>query len=56
MSRVEEVTVAEIEIGIGKSRRRGYALDEVAIVPSRRTAADEVDTSWQIGAYQFDVP
>jgi IMP dehydrogenase len=49
--------VAEIEIGIGKSGRRGYSLDEVTIVPSRRTRdADEVDVSWQIDAYQFDVP
>ncbi|MFN7149056.1 MAG: GuaB3 family IMP dehydrogenase-related protein [Microthrixaceae bacterium] len=49
--------MAEIEIGIGKSGRRGYSLDEVTIVPSRRTRdADEVDTSWQIDAYQFDVP
>jgi len=49
--------VAEIEIGMGKSGRRGYSLDEVAIVPSRRTRdADDVDLSWQIDAYQFDVP
>lgn len=49
--------MAEIEIGIGKSGRRGYSLDEVTIVPSRRTRdADEVDTSWQIDAYQFDIP
>ena len=49
--------MAEIEIGIGKSGRRGYALDEVTIVPSRRTRdADEVETSWQIDAYQFEVP
>lgn len=49
--------MAEIDIGIGKSGRRGYSLDEVAIVPSRRTRdADEVDTSWQLDAYQFDVP
>jgi IMP dehydrogenase len=51
------VDVAEIEIGIGKSGRRGYSLDEVAIVPSRRTRdADEVDLSWQIDAYQFGIP
>jgi IMP dehydrogenase len=51
------VDVAEIEIGIGKSGRRGYSLDEVAIVPSRRTRdADEVDLSWQIDAYQFELP
>lgn len=49
--------MAEIEIGIGKSGRRGYALDEVAIVPSRRTRdAEEVDVSWQIDAYQFEIP
>ncbi len=49
--------MAEIEIGIGKSGRRGYSLNEVSVVPSRRTRdADEVDISWQIDAYQFDVP
>ncbi len=49
--------MAEIEIGIGKSGRRGYSLDEVAISPSRRTRdADEVETSWQIDAYQFEIP
>ena len=49
--------MAEIEIGIGKSGRRGYSLDEVAIVPSRRTRdADEVDLSWQLDAYQFELP
>lgn len=49
--------MAEIEIGIGKSGRRGYSLDEVAIVPSRRTRdADEVEVSWQIDAYQFELP
>lgn len=49
--------MAEIEIGMGKSGRRGYSLDEVTIVPSRRTRdADEVDVSWQIDAYQFELP
>ena len=49
--------MAEIEIGMGKAARRGYSLDEVAIVPSRRTRdADEVELSWQIDAYQFDLP
>lgn len=49
--------MAEIEIGLGKDGRRGFALDEVAIVPSRRTRdADEVETSWQIDAYQFALP
>jgi IMP dehydrogenase len=49
--------VADIDIGIGKSGRRGYSLDEVAILPSRRTRdADDVDTTWQIDAYQFGLP
>ncbi|MCB1271661.1 MAG: GuaB3 family IMP dehydrogenase-related protein [Microthrixaceae bacterium] len=49
--------MTSVDIGLGKSARRGYSLDEVAIVPSRRTrAAHEVDLSWQIDAYQFDTP
>ncbi|HMS13629.1 MAG TPA: IMP dehydrogenase [Microthrixaceae bacterium] len=49
--------MADRQIGIGKSARRGYALDEVSIVPSRRTRdADEVDSTWQIDAFTFDVP
>ncbi len=49
--------MAETEIGLGKQGRRGYSLDEVAIVPSRRTRdADQVDVSWQVDAYQFDLP
>jgi IMP dehydrogenase len=47
----------EIEIGIGKTARRGYGFDEVAIVPSRRTRdPDDVDVSWEIDAWTFDVP
>src|SRR2546422_390899 len=39
----------EIEIGIGKTARRAYGFDEVAIVPSRRTRdPDDVDISWEI--------
>jgi IMP dehydrogenase len=49
--------VAEIEIGMGKTGRRAYSLDEVAILPSRRTRdADEVDVSWQLDAFQFGIP
>jgi IMP dehydrogenase len=47
----------EIEIGIGKTARRGYGFDEVAIVPSRRTRdPDDVDVSWEIDAWRFDLP
>src|SRR5436190_2765581 len=47
----------DIEIGIGKTARRAYGFDEVAIVPSRRTRdPDDVDISWEIDAYKFDLP
>src|SRR5919109_375775 len=47
----------EIEIGIGKTARRGYGFDEVAIVPSRRTRdPDDVDISWDIDAWSFELP
>ncbi|WP_018143640.1 GuaB3 family IMP dehydrogenase-related protein [Alloscardovia criceti] len=47
----------EIEIGIGKSGRMCYALDDVAIVPTRRTRDhQDVSTAWQVDAYQFDIP
>lgn len=49
--------MAEIEIGLGKSGRRAYGLDEIAIVPSRRTRdVHDVDITWEIDAYKFDLP
>ena len=49
--------MAEVEIGIGKSGRRAYGLDDIAIVPSRRTRdPDDIDVSWEIDAYQFGLP
>src|SRR5512134_37527 len=47
----------EVEIGRGKKARRAYGLDDIAIVPSRRTRdPDDVDISWHIDAYRFDLP
>ena len=47
----------DIEIGMGKTGRRAYGFDEVAIVPSRRTRdPDDVDISWEIDAWTFDLP
>jgi IMP dehydrogenase len=47
----------DIEIGIGKTARRAYGFDEVAIVPSRRTRdPDDVDISWEIDAWTFGIP
>jgi IMP dehydrogenase len=49
--------VTQVEIGRGKSGRRAYALDEIGIVPSRRTRqAEDVSISWQIDAYRFELP
>ncbi len=49
--------MAEIDLGLGKTARRGYSLDEVCLVPSRRTRdIDLVDLSWTIDAYTFDLP
>lgn len=49
--------MADIEIGMGKSGRRAYGFDDIAIVPSRRTRdPEDVDISWQIDAFRFDLP
>jgi IMP dehydrogenase len=47
----------EIEIGIGKSGRRAYGFDEIAIVPSRRTRdPEDVDISWDLDAFHLELP
>jgi IMP dehydrogenase len=49
--------VAEVEIGIGKTGRRAYGFDDIAIVPSRRTRdPDDIDISWDLDAYHFELP
>ncbi|HEU4896486.1 MAG TPA: GuaB3 family IMP dehydrogenase-related protein [Actinomycetota bacterium] len=49
--------MAEVEIGIGKSGRRAYGFDDIAIVPSRRTRdPDDIDISWDLDAYHFELP
>ncbi|WP_166973221.1 GuaB3 family IMP dehydrogenase-related protein [Brevibacterium atlanticum] len=48
---------SEIEIGKGKRGRRAYSLDDIAIVPARRTRdPEDVSLNWQIDAYQFELP
>lgn len=47
----------EVEIGAGKSARRAYGFDDIAIVPSRRTRdPDDVDISWEVDAFRFELP
>jgi IMP dehydrogenase len=49
--------VAEAEIGLGKTARPAYSLDDIAIVPTRRTRdADLVDISWEVDAFRFELP
>ncbi|HVD34908.1 MAG TPA: GuaB3 family IMP dehydrogenase-related protein [Rubrobacter sp.] len=46
----------DIEIGRGKTARRAYGLDEIAIVPSRRTRdPEDVDISWSLGNLNLDL-
>ncbi|MDY5785763.1 MULTISPECIES: GuaB3 family IMP dehydrogenase-related protein [unclassified Corynebacterium] len=46
-----------VEIGIGREARRAYKLDDISLVPARRTrSASDVDTSWNIDAYAFEFP
>jgi IMP dehydrogenase len=47
----------EVEIGRGKKARRAYGLDDIAIVPSRRTRdPDDIDIAWKLGDYRFELP
>jgi IMP dehydrogenase len=46
-----------VEIGMGKTARRTYELDDINIVPSRRTrSSQDVSTAWQMDAYRFEIP
>lgn len=47
----------EISIGQGKASSIAYSLDDVAIVPSRRTRDPrDVSVSWQLDAFYFKIP
>jgi IMP dehydrogenase len=42
---------------MGRSARRAYDLQQIEIVPSRRTrTSQEVSTAWQLDAYRFEIP
>src|SRR5260370_681480 len=46
-----------VEIGMGRTARRTYELDDITIVPSRRTrSSQDVSTTWQMDAYRFEIP
>lgn len=47
----------EVEIGRGKRGRRAYSLDDIALIPARRTRdPEDVSTSWQLDAYHLEIP
>jgi IMP dehydrogenase len=47
----------DIVIGRNKTARRAYGMDEIALVPGRRTLDPQLaDTSWEIGGVQRDIP
>lgn len=46
-----------VEIGMGRTARRTYELDDINIVPARRTrSSQDVSTAWQLDAYRFEIP
>ena len=45
------------EIGIGREARTTYHLDDVAVVPSRRTrSSKDVDTRWTVSYTHLTLP
>jgi IMP dehydrogenase len=49
--------IVDIQIGKGKTARRAYGFDEIALVPSGKTLDPSLaDTSWQIGGVKRDIP
>src|ERR1700716_4681278 len=46
-----------VEIGMGRTARRTYELDDINIVPARRTrSSQDVSTTWELDAYRFEIP
>jgi IMP dehydrogenase len=47
----------DIQIGKGKTARRAYGIDEIALVPGRKTLDPSMtDTSWEIGGIRREIP
>jgi IMP dehydrogenase len=47
----------DIQIGRGKTARRAYGIDEIALVPGQRTLDPNLaDTRWQIGNIEREIP
>lgn len=49
--------MTELEVGRSKRARRAYGLDDIAVVPSRRTRdPEDVSLEWNIDAFGFSIP
>jgi IMP dehydrogenase len=47
----------DIQIGRNKTARRAYGIDEIALVPGRRTLDPQLpNTGWQIGKIEREIP
>ncbi|MEB3358967.1 MAG: GuaB3 family IMP dehydrogenase-related protein [Synechococcales bacterium] len=47
----------DIQIGRGRTARRAYGIDEIALVPGRRTLDPSLaDTTWEIGGIKREIP
>ncbi|MBE9206356.1 GuaB3 family IMP dehydrogenase-related protein [Nostoc sp. LEGE 06077] len=47
----------DIQLGRGKTARRAYGIDEIALVPGNRTLDPSLaDTSWRIGNIERNIP
>jgi IMP dehydrogenase len=47
----------DIQLGRGKTARRAYGIDEIALVPGQRTLDPSLaDTSWTIGGIEREIP
>ncbi len=54
---LEISTDVDIQIGRGKTARRAYGIDEIALVPGVRTLDPQLaDTHWEIGGLTREIP
>jgi len=54
---MKRLNSVDIQIGRGKTARRAYGIDEIALVPGQRTLDPSLaDTRWRIGGIERDIP
>ena len=47
----------EIQLGRGKTAKRAYGIDEIALVPGNRTLDPSLaETKWRIGNIEREIP